>query len=159
MWLSNVDMEGNGALKSLLAMSTVVLALVLLFTLFALTVHWTFSQLRRTSEPEAPAQLLTARLWAASTSFLVLLVFVTGAISGLVRSDVRGVERLVTGLSWGPVQVALLACVVLGAIPVMLTARALVRGEWSVAARAQMVSFVVVLGVVIGLLLSLSVGF
>ncbi len=140
-------------------MFTVILALVLLFALFALTVHWSFSQLRHASDPDAPAQLLAARLWAASTSFLVLLVFVTGAISGLVRSDVRGIERLVTGLSWGPVQVALIGCAVLGAVPLVLTVRAVAGGEWLMAARAQMVSFVVVLGMVIGLLMSLSFGF
>ncbi|MFW6057025.1 MAG: hypothetical protein ACOC9B_06945 [Chloroflexota bacterium] len=139
-----------------LAMLTVILAVVLLLALFALTVHWTFSQLRHASDPKSSAQLLTARLWAASTSFLVLLVFLTGTISGLVRSDVRGVERLITGLSWGPVQVALVVCAMLAAVPLGLTARAVAGGEWTAAARAQMVSFVVVLGVVIGLLLSLA---
>ncbi len=137
-------------------MFTVVLAVVLLLALFALTVHWTFSHLRHVSEPEASAQLITARLWAASTAFFLVLVFLTGTISGLVRSDVRGVERLITGLSWGPVQVALIACAVLGAVPLVLTARAVLRGEWPMAARLQMVCFVAVLGAVIGLLMSLA---
>ncbi|MFW6102898.1 MAG: hypothetical protein ACOC7M_01240 [Chloroflexota bacterium] len=139
-----------------LAMFTVVLAVLLLLALFALTVHWTFSHLRHVSEPEASAELLTARLWAASTSFLLLLVFLTGAISGLVRSDIRGVERLITGLSWGPVQVALIMCAVLGVVPLVLTARAVAGGEWPMAARVQMACFVVLLGTVIGLLSSLA---
>lgn len=137
-------------------MFTIVLAIVLLFALFALTIQWAFSHLKALSREEAPSELLNARLWAAGTSLLVLLVFIAAAIGGLLRSNVQGVERLLAGLSWGPVQVALAVCAAMVIVPLGFSVRALVRRDWTVGARLQMAVYATTLAVVVGLLLSLA---
>ncbi len=137
-------------------MFAVVVVIVLLLALFALTVYWAFSQLRVISGRGAPARLSMTRVLAAGVSFFVVLVVIAASVSGLVHSDVQGVDRLIIGLSWGPVQAALFLCVALSVVPLAMTMAAIIRHDWTTGARVQTAVYVAMLLAVIGLLIALS---
>jgi len=137
-------------------MFTILIVLVILLSLFVLTIRWAVSLARGDAEGETPSTLVTTRVWAAGTSFLIVLVLIAASVAGLVRSEVSGVERLLTGLNWGPIRVAIAACAAVGVAPLSLALRAVARRHWSTRTRVQTVLYVVALGIALGLLLHLA---
>lgn len=134
-------------------MFVVVIILVLLAALFVSTVRWAVSLARG---GDMPPSLVSVRLWTAGASFLVVLVLIAAAIVGLLRSNVAGIERLLLGLNQGPIRVAVVACAVVGLVPLVVAGRAIVRREWAVRTQVQTVASICALGTVVGLLLCLA---
>jgi hypothetical protein len=137
-------------------MFAIAVVLVLLIALFMSTVRWAISSARGGSREDTAPSLVKVRLWAAGASFFVVLVLIAAAVAGLLRADVSGIERLLAGLNWMPIRVAVVSCAAAGVATLGMCARAVARREWAVRTRVSMVAYAAALVIAVGILLFLA---
>jgi hypothetical protein len=105
-------------------MANLVAAAVLIGLLFVSTMLWAVTQVRSAGEEQVAPQVMKARMWAAATPLVLLMVLVTASGIALFSERTSPLERLVTAATSPVVAVSLGLVAVLALYPTYLCRRA-----------------------------------